>query len=111
MLIFKQNFLKLKSELKVDQCFNLFVVIVIGCIFVLSYLALLRPISPDQYQRIVQLSHQATYPRTQDMAELLIAQLAQSEIHRAEYLKLMHAYQFEGAHIKQYPALAQEDTQ
>ena len=33
MLIFKQNFLKLKSELKVDQCFNLFVVIVIGCIF------------------------------------------------------------------------------
>jgi hypothetical protein len=42
------------------------------------------------------------------MAELLIAQ---SEIHRAEYLKLMHAYQFEGAHIRQYPALAQEDTQ
>ncbi|MGN5724127.1 hypothetical protein ACNQO9_02615 [Acinetobacter calcoaceticus] len=108
MLIFKQNFLKLKSELKVDQCFNLFMVIVIGCIFVLSYLALLRPISPDQYQRIIQLSHQATYPRTQDMAELLIAQ---SEIHRADYLKLMHAYQFEGAHIKQYPALAQEDTQ
>ena len=100
MLIFKQNFLKLKSELKVDQCFNLFVVIVIGCIFVLSYLALLRPISPEQYQ--------ATYPKTQDMAELLIAQ---SEIHRAEYLKLMHAYQFEGAHIRQYPALAQEDTQ
>lgn len=108
MLIFKQNFLKLKSELKVDQCFNLFVVIVIGCIFVLSYLALLRPISPEQYQRIIQLSHQATYPKTQDMAELLIAQ---SEIHRAEYLKLMHAYQFEGTHIRQYPALAQEDTQ
>jgi len=42
------------------------------------------------------------------MAELLIAQ---SEIHRAEYLKLMHAYQFEHNHIKQYPALAQEDTQ
>lgn len=46
--------------------------------------------------------------RTQDMAELI---MAQSEIHRAEYLKLMHAYQFEHNHIKQYPALAQEDTQ
>ena len=52
MLIFKQNFLKLKSELKVDQCFNLFVVIVIGCIFVLSYLALLRPISRNNINEL-----------------------------------------------------------
>ncbi|EIB7123255.1 hypothetical protein ABFO97_11950 [Acinetobacter baumannii] len=108
MLTFKENFLKLKSELKADQCFNLVVIIIIGCIFMLSYLALLRPVNSEQYQRIVQLSRQATYPRTQDMAELI---MAQSEIHRAEYLKLMHTYQFEHDHIKQYPALAQEDTQ
>ncbi|AJB66751.1 MULTISPECIES: hypothetical protein [Acinetobacter] len=108
MLTFKENFLKLKSELKADQCFNLVVIIIIGCIFMLSYLALLRPVNSEQYRRIVQLSRQATYPRTQDMAELI---MAQSEIHRAEYLKLMHAYQFEHNHIKQYPALAQEDTQ
>jgi len=43
MLTFKENFLKLKSELKADQCFNLVVIIIIGCIFMLSYLALLRP--------------------------------------------------------------------
>ncbi|EXD55710.1 hypothetical protein J493_3892, partial [Acinetobacter baumannii 653020] len=33
MLTFKENFLKLKSELKADQCFNLVVIIIIGCIF------------------------------------------------------------------------------
>lgn len=56
MLTFKENFLKLKSELKADQCFNLVVIIIIGCIFMLSYLALLRPVNSEQYQRIVQLS-------------------------------------------------------
>ncbi|EXE79253.1 hypothetical protein J582_0657 [Acinetobacter sp. 1566109] len=37
--------------------------------------------------------------------------MTQSKIHRAEYLKLMYAYQSEHDHIKEYPALAQEDTQ
>lgn len=106
MLISKQNFLKLGNQIKLERIYNIIVAVIIIAMLVLAFIALQRPISTPQYQIIVNLSHMANNPETQKMAHQL---LNHQSINRAEYFKLMRAYQFENSKARHYPAMALED--
>ncbi len=106
MLISKQNFLKLKSEFRLEQVYNLVVIVIIGLILVIAYRALHYPIRDDQYRDVVMFSYQASNPKTQKMARQL---LRKTEIDVGDYLKLMQAYQFESSKAKHYPAMSLDD--
>ncbi|WP_130802761.1 hypothetical protein [Acinetobacter ihumii] len=106
MLISKQNFLKLRHEIKLERIYNVVVAVMIIFILALAYIALQRPISVSQHQMMLNLSQMANNPETQKMASQL---LQQQVIKRSEYFKLMRAYQFENAKAKHYPAMALED--
>ena len=106
MLISKQNFLKLKSEFRLERVYNVIVAVMIGSIFVIAYRALHYPIHDKQYHDVVMFSHQASNPKTQEMARQL---LRKTEIDVGDYLKLMQAYQFESAKAKHYPAMSIDD--
>ena len=80
--------------------------IVLVCVVVAGS-AVFRPIDTKQYQKIVQLAGQEHYPDTQDMAGHL---LTQQNIYSLEYFRLLHAWQTEQAHVKEYPALKIEDN-
>ncbi|SPL70913.1 hypothetical protein [Acinetobacter stercoris] len=108
MLIFKQKILNLKSQFHPEYFLNALIVLIIIFIIVLATFALARPIQVQQYQKVVDLSYQATYPETQQMAKQL---LQQSVIHRVDYFRLMHARHFEKVHTKKYPALNINDYQ
>ncbi|MGQ2385857.1 hypothetical protein [Acinetobacter ursingii] len=106
MLISKYNFLKFVNEIKLDRIYNSIVAIMIIAMLLLAFIALQRPISHPQYQIVVNLSDMANNPETQKMARQL---LHEQMINRAEYFKLMRAYQFENAKARHYPAMALED--
>ncbi|PKF33309.1 hypothetical protein [Acinetobacter proteolyticus] len=105
-IISKHKVMQSKLGFKLDQFYNVLVGIIILSIFILAYNALQRPINTLQYQKIVQYAQQASHPRTQHLAEEV---LTHASIRRADYLKLLNAYQFESNRIKQYPAMAKED--
>lgn len=106
MLISKQNFLKLKSEFRLERIYNMIVLVMISLILITAYRALHYPIRDEQYRDVVMFSHQASNPKTQEMAEQL---LRKTEIDVGDYLKLMQAYQFESAKAKYYPAMSLDD--
>lgn len=106
MLIFPHSFQKIKAVLTLDRIYDIFVLLVMGLIFLMVCIGLSRPVATHQYQNILILSKQAVHPKTQKMA----LELLQTEkIQRIYYLKLMRAYQFEQTQVKHYPAQAAED--
>lgn len=105
-IISKYKVLQSQFGFKFDQFYNILVCLILLGIFILAYGALQHPINKIQYQHIIQLSQQASHPKTQDMAENV---LQQHQVRRVEYLKLLNAYQFESNRIRQYPAMAKED--
>lgn len=105
-LFSKHQVLKSRFGAKVDQFCNILVAVILFLIFIVAYNALQRPVNTMQYQQVIQLSQQASHPKTQYMA---IEVLGHSSIRRVDYLKLLNAYQFESNRIKQYPAMKQED--
>lgn len=105
-IISKHKALQSKLGLKIDQFYNILVSIIILSIFLLAYKALQRPVNELQYHQMLQFSQQASHPKTQQMAADI---LEHTQIRRVDYLKLLHAYQFESSRIKEYPAMAQED--
>lgn len=105
-IISKHKILQSKYRLKLDRFFNILVIIVILSIFIVGYKALLRSVNDQQLDHVIQLSLQASHPRTQSMAKEI---LKYPKIQKFSYLRLMHAYQFESNRIKEYPAMARED--
>ncbi|WP_445116017.1 hypothetical protein [Acinetobacter sp. WZC-1] len=105
MLISRDIFLKSKL-FHIEFMLSMFVWIIVLTVLVTGSAALFRPVKSGQYQNVVLLSGQATYPATQHMAKQL---LNRQRIHRAEYFKLMQAYQAESSRVRQYPAMAKED--
>lgn len=108
MLISKQNILKLKSEFKIERVYNAFVILIISAILFFGFQSLHKPIKTQYYRHIVALSQQANNPKTQIMAKRI---LQQPEIDLGDYLKLMHAYQFEKSQARYYPAISLDDPQ
>lgn len=74
-------------------------VLIILTFIVQASWVLLQPIHYRQYVHVLELSQQAAYPHTQAMAKHL---LAQEQIKRRAYLRLMAAQQQEAAAIKYY---------
>ncbi|QER39532.1 hypothetical protein F2A31_07325 [Acinetobacter suaedae] len=105
-IISKHKILQSKYGPRLDRFFNILVIVMILSFFIVGYKALLRPVNNLQVDHVVQLSLQASHPKTQLMAKEI---LSHPQIQKISYLRLMHAYQFESNRIKQYPAMAQED--
>ncbi|WP_109440720.1 hypothetical protein [Acinetobacter haemolyticus] len=105
-IISKHKIMQSKYGLTLDRFFNILVLVVIFSFFIVGYKALQRPVNDLQIDHIIQLSLQASHPRTQAMAKEI---LNSPPIKKFSYLRLMHAYQFESNRIKQYPAMARED--
>ena len=106
MFIFKDIYSKFKTQFKLEPVLNSVMMAIIFAILLIAGLALVRPVSVVHYQKIKQLSEQATYPYAQKMAQNLINS---SDICTADYFRLMHAYQREEMRVKQYPAIESED--
>ncbi|WP_425916606.1 hypothetical protein [Acinetobacter sp. TSRC1-2] len=87
-----QKIVQLKSEIKLENVYNVLIVTIIAIILTLALIALHRPISVSQFENIVKLSSQANYPDTQEMALHL---MQQPQVPYAQYLKLMQAHQLE----------------
>ena len=106
MFIFKDIYSKFKTQFKLETVFNSVVLAMILAILIIAGLALVRPVSVVHFQKIKQLSEQATYPYTQKMAQNL---MKAPDICAADYFRLMHAYKREEMRVKQYPAIESED--
>ncbi len=106
MFIFKDIYSKFKTQFKLETVLNGVVLAMILAILIIAGLALVRPVSVVHFQKIKQLSEQATYPYTQKMAQNLVKT---PDICAADYFRLMHAYQREEMRVKQYPAIESED--
>ncbi len=105
MHIALQKIVQLKSQIKLEDIYNGFIVIIIAIILILAYAALHRPITVKQFENVVQLSAQANYPDTQEMALQL---MHQPQIPYAQYFKLMHAQHLEMTQAHQLPPLQPE---
>ena len=106
MLIFKEFYLKLKSQFKIEPILNTSVALMILIIAIFAVLALIRPINTAHYHNVERLATQEVYSDTQKVA---LSLLAKEVIYTADYFRLMHAYQLEKQQIKTYPAMAIED--
>ncbi|MGX5700711.1 hypothetical protein E0H88_09280 [Acinetobacter sp. ANC 4216] len=105
MHIALQKIVHLKSKIKLEDIYNGFVVTIIAIILILAFIALHRPITVKQFENVVQLSAQANYPATQEMALLL---MQQPQIPYAQYFKLMQAHHLEMTQAYQLPPLQAE---
>ncbi len=108
MNVFFQQLHHFKSSLKPEYIYNAFLIFIIVLILLLALVAVFQPVEPSQRQYVIRLAQQATYPKTQRMAQLL---LQHEPVQRGSYLKLMQGYQFEQDQVKHYPAIAIEDMQ
>ncbi|OTG82931.1 hypothetical protein [Acinetobacter sp. ANC 4648] len=108
MLISKDQFLKFKSQFKLEDLLNIVVVLVILSIIFCAVLALKRPIESQKYDKVRLLTEQQQYPSTQKMANYLILQ---DNIAASDYFRLMWAHYAESSKIKEYPAMAQDDAE
>lgn len=100
-----QKTIQFISQLKLEQIYNILIVVIICIIFVLASFALYRPVGVQQFHNVQRLAQQSIYANTQDMAMLL---LQQPQIRYVHYLKLMQAHQVEKDRAQQLPALTQE---
>lgn len=108
MHFFTQQVVQFKScFFKVEYFFHAFIVFITGFILLWAIFALFHPVNARQEQQVIMLARQATYPKTQEMALLL---LKREPICKEEYLKLMRSYQFEQKQMKYYSPVRLEDA-
>lgn len=100
-----KSLLQFKSNIKLEQIYNIFVSFIILLILLLGLLALNRPISMQKFHNVVMLSEQQSCPGSQELA---LSLRQQNEVSMGQYLKLMHAYHAESERAHQLPALAEE---
>ena len=108
MLFISSKYKILQPKLKIifDQFLYGLAVMIILLILIFGIIGLWRPVQPSQYQQVIRWAEQASYPHTQHMAKMA---LELKYIRTMHYLKLVNTYQFESTHIRQYPAMSQED--
>lgn len=99
----KQKIIHFFDQFKLENLYYFLVVLIIGAILFFATFALFRPVTPEQYHQIKQLSRQAYYPSTQDMADQL---LYKHQVTIGHYLKLMRAYHTERNQATELPPLA-----
>ena len=78
---------------------------IVAIILMLALIALHRPISLTQFENVVKLSSQASYPDTQQMA---LSLMQQQQVPYGQYFKLMQAHQLEMTQAHQLPPLQVE---
>ena len=81
------------------------IVTIVAIILMLALIALHRPISLTQFENVVKLSSQASYPDTQQMA---LSLMQQQQVPYGQYFKLMQAHQLEMTQAHQLPPLQVE---
>lgn len=77
-------------------------IVIVSLICIFSYNLLKLPILVSQYNQVRQISKQAQYPLSENMAKQLLEQPIVTKI---EYFRLLNAYQAEYKGIKVYPAV------
>ena len=95
-----QKIAQLKSEIKLEDVYNVLIVSIIVIILALAVIALHRPISVQQFENVTKLSSQANHPDTQAMALQL---MQQPEVAYGQYFRLLQAHQLETTRANQLP--------
>ncbi|MFT4022058.1 MAG: hypothetical protein QM666_11135 [Acinetobacter sp.] len=98
-------FESVKTRLSFPYYLPCFVGLMVFVVITIGFLLLDAPIDQSQYRKVQNLAAMGQYPQTQHMAKVL---LQQPELATRQYLRLIHAYQFESNAIKKYPALDPE---
>ena len=100
-----QKIVQFKSNIKLEYVYNVLIVTIVAVILMLALIALHRPISLMQFENVVKLSYQASYPDTQQMA---LSLMQQQQVPYGQYFKLMPAHQLEMTQAHQLPPLQVE---
>ncbi|MGB8484438.1 MAG: hypothetical protein WCD61_13035 [Acinetobacter bohemicus] len=100
-----QKIVQFKSNIKLEYVYNVLIVTIVAVILMLALIALHRPISLMQFENVVKLSYQASYPDTQQMA---LSLMQQQQVPYGQYFKLMQAHQLEMTQAHQLPPLQVE---
>ena len=100
-----QKIVQFKSNIKLEYVYNVLIVSIVAIILMLALIALHRPISLMQFENVVKLSYQASYPDTQQMA---LSLMQQQQVPYGQYFKLMQAHQLEMTQAHQLPPLQVE---
>ena len=100
-----QKIVQFKSNIKLEYVYNVLIVTIVAVILMLALIALHRPISLMQFENVVKLSSQASYPDTQQMA---LSLMQQQQVPYGQYFKLMQAHQLEMTQAHQLPPLQVE---
>ena len=100
-----QKIIQFKSNIKLEYVYNVLIVTIVAVILMLALIALHRPISLMQFENVVKLSYQASYPDTQQMA---LSLMQQQQVPYGQYFKLMQAHQLEMTQAHQLPPLQVE---
>ena len=106
MFLVLEKVQQFKAKLSLEQSYQLAVFTIIIVILVMALIAILKPVSSVQMQRIEYLRLQHTHPESQQVATQLIEQ---KEVSVGQYLKLMHVYQYETQRAQQLPPVLSED--
>ena len=105
MSIGLEKILQIKSKLKLEQLYNIFISLIVVLILILAFLALKRTISVQQFNNVLKVSEQQNCPESQDMAIVLSQK---HQVNMGQYLKLMQAYHSETVQVHQLPPLAEQ---
>lgn len=105
MSIDLEKILQIKSKIKLEQLYNIFVSLIVVLILILASIALNRPISVQQFHNVLKISEQQICPESQEFAIVLSQQY---QVNMKQYLTLMQAYHSESTKAHQLPALAEE---
>ena len=97
-----QKIVQFKSNIKLVYVYNVLIVTIVAIILMLALIALHRPISLTQFENVVKLSSQASYPDTQQMA---LSLMQQQQVPYGQYFKLMQAHHLEMTQAHQLPPL------
>ena len=100
-----QKIVQFKSNIKLEYVYNVLIVTIVAIILMLALIALHRPISLTQFENVVKLSSQASYPDTQQMA---LSLMQQQQVPYGQYFKLMRAHHLEMTQAHQLPPLQVE---
>lgn len=88
---------RLKTQMSVVQISQYLLLLMVGVIVALALMALYRPISNHNFLAIQSITQQENYPNSQKIA---LSLLNEPQINMAQYLKLMHVYQYEAQREK-----------
>ena len=102
-----QRIQQLCAELKLEQLYNIFIILIISIILGLSTFASFRSISAEQLRSIYKIAHQSSYVQTQKMATEL---LSEEQVNVGQYLRLMMALQMEQRKVNEFPPMSGEEN-